>query len=293
MSKKILQGKPENRELSSPCQPVLFYIWAGRTLIVPYYQVFPVSHTEMYCFYGLTCPKKILYHTEIYCFYGLVPRRYYLMLGVLLNNWIWIKSISDKYTIFSCHACWNIMTLYKIDLILLIITSHFYHHTQHTEIYCFYGLVPRRYYLIQKTINTNSRVNEVEGWPPASSCACARERHKAPYFNVWASRRFYEKVTDFVDPTNSFHGLVPRRYYLIQKSVNTTSRVHEVEGWPPASSCACARKRHKAPYFNVWDSRRFYEKVTDFVDPTTSFHGYVQEDIISYRQLWILLAFMV
>ena len=37
-----IQGKPENRELSSPCQPVLFYIWAGRTMIVPYYRVFPV-----------------------------------------------------------------------------------------------------------------------------------------------------------------------------------------------------------------------------------------------------------
>ena len=51
----------------------------------------------------------------------------------------------------------------------------------------------------------------------------ARKRHKAPYFNVWAGRRFYEKVTDFVDPTNSFHGLIPRGYYRIQKIINTNS----------------------------------------------------------------------
>ena len=31
----------------------------------------------------------------------------------------------------------------------------------HREIYCFHGLVPRRYYLVQKTINTNSRIHEV------------------------------------------------------------------------------------------------------------------------------------
>ena len=38
-----IQGKPENRELSSPCWCVLFNIWANRTTIVPYYRVFPVQ----------------------------------------------------------------------------------------------------------------------------------------------------------------------------------------------------------------------------------------------------------
>jgi hypothetical protein len=42
-----------------------------------------------------------------------------------------IKSFSDKFTIFPCYACQNIMKSYEIDLILLIIISNFYPYTQH------------------------------------------------------------------------------------------------------------------------------------------------------------------
>ncbi len=52
-----------------------------------------------------------------------------LILLIITSNRI--KSFSDKYTTFSCYTCQNIMKSYKIDLILLIITSNFYHHTQH------------------------------------------------------------------------------------------------------------------------------------------------------------------
>jgi hypothetical protein len=32
-------------------------------------------------------------------------------------------------------------------------------------------------------------------------------------------------MTNFSNPTNSFHGLVPRRYYLIQKTTTTTTTI--------------------------------------------------------------------
>ncbi len=37
-----IQGKLENRKLPSPCQPVLFYIWASTARAVSYFRVFPV-----------------------------------------------------------------------------------------------------------------------------------------------------------------------------------------------------------------------------------------------------------
>ena len=39
-----IQGKLEKRKLPSPCQPVLFYIWASTARAVSYFRVFPV-HT--------------------------------------------------------------------------------------------------------------------------------------------------------------------------------------------------------------------------------------------------------
>ena len=76
------------------------------------------------------------------------------------------------------------MVLSKEDIIsyinLLFVWSCPKKILSHTEIYCFYYLVPIRYYLIQKTINTNSRVHEVEWLSPASSY----KRHRISMYEL-------------------------------------------------------------------------------------------------------------
>ena len=119
----------------------------------------------------------------------------------------------------------------------------------HTEIYCFHGLVPRRYYLIQKTINTNSFHGYVQEdiisyrkdiisyrnllfvWFCPKKILSQTEIY---CFHGIVQRRYYLIQKNI--NTDSFHGSCPRRYYIIQKIINTNSRISEVDGCLPASS---------------------------------------------------------
>ena len=48
----------------------------------------------------------------------------------------------------------------------------------------------------------------IQQGPRSKRATACQLIHKTPYFNVWASRRFYEKVTDFVDPNyNRLYGI--------------------------------------------------------------------------------------
>ena len=107
--------------------------------------------------------------------------------------------------------------------------------SSHTEIYCFYGIVQRRYYFLQKSINTNSCHGYVQG-------ACARKRRYYLIQKIINNNSFYglaQRRNYLIQKSinnNSFYGLVPRRYYFIQKIINTNSFHGYVQG-------ACARKR--------------------------------------------------
>ncbi len=81
--------------------------------------------------------KKIFSHTEIFCCYG--GQEDIISYRNLLFSWYCPKKILS-------HTDRNVLFLWSCPKKIL----------SHTEIFCFYGIVQRRYYLIQKSINTHS-----------------------------------------------------------------------------------------------------------------------------------------